>query len=238
MFRIFGPDHLCALAVIALLCAQLFFFRKQLPRGGQIWTGRILACLLLAYAVTIYTKMGLEGNLSWDYSLPLHLCHWVLIACMISLVHPHPLTSELAYFWGLGGTVQALLTPDLAEEFPSWEFIQFFWSHGGILLAIVYFIAIQRFRPRPGSVLRMFMATNVYALFVGALNFIFTWNYGYLRQPPSQPSLIDYLGPWPWYILSLEVIALVTFWILDLPWKILDRRKSGSFVSLCLGAGF
>ena len=79
------------------------------------------------------------------------------------------LASELAYFWGLGGTVQALLTPDLAAGFPAWEFIQFFWSHGGVLLSIVYLIAVQGFRPRPGCILRMFLATNAYALFILAI---------------------------------------------------------------------
>jgi hypothetical integral membrane protein (TIGR02206 family) len=149
------------------------------------------------------------------------------VACIVSLLRPHPLASEVAYFWGLGGTVQALLTPDLAEGFPSWEFIQFFWSHGGVLLSIVYLIAVQGSRPRPGCLLRMFLATNAYALFAGVLDFVFGWNYGYLRHPPSQPSLIDFLGPWPWYILSLEMIALLSFAILYLPWLLLARNKSG-----------
>ncbi|MBM3790173.1 MAG: TIGR02206 family membrane protein, partial [Acidobacteria bacterium] len=56
----------------------------------------------------------------------------------------------------------------------------------------------------------------------GSLDMIFGWNYGYLRRPPSQPSLLDYLGPWPWYILSLELIALCIFILLTLPF-----RKSG-----------
>ena len=226
MFVLFGADHLAALAVIAVLCALFIRLRKSLTSTGRVWTGRILSLSLLAYVMTIYIKMGLEGNLSWDYSLPLHLCHWVLAACIVSLWRPLPFTSELAYFWGLGGTLQALWTPDLGEGFPSWEFIQFFWSHGGILLSIVYLIAVRGFRPRPGSIVRVFVATNFYALFAGALNFAFGWNYGYLRRAPSQPSLIDYLGPWPWYILSLELIALLSFWLLDLPWKLLSGRKA------------
>ena len=35
------------------------------------------------------------------------------------------------------------------------------------------------------------------------------------------PSLLDFLGPWPWYLLSLELIALVSFFLLDLPWRLL-----------------
>lgn len=226
MFRTFGVDHLAALAALSLL-ASLIWLGRGLPARKRRWTGIALGLLLLGYGITIYIKDAVEGNLSWDYSLPLHLCHLVLIACIVSLFRPTPLTGELAYFWGLGGTVQAVLTPDISEGFPSWEFIQFFWSHGGILLAIAHIITAEKFRPRPHSVLRMFLATNLYALAVGTLNFVFGWNYGYLRQAPVQPSLLDYLGPWPWYILSLEGIALASFWLLDLPWR-LSRRPGPS----------
>jgi uncharacterized membrane protein YwaF len=41
-------------------------------------------------------------------------------------------------------------------------------------------------------------------------------------HPPETPSLIDLLGPWPWYILSLEAIGLVTCVILYLPFAIKD----------------
>jgi hypothetical integral membrane protein (TIGR02206 family) len=163
--------------------------------------------------------MGIAGNLRWAYSLPLELCHWVLIAAVIGLVRPSQLSSEITYFWGAAGTLQATLTPDITEGFPSWEFIQFFWSHGGILLATVYFIA-RGFRPRRGSVLRMMLALNVYAAVVGIIDAVLGWNYGYLCAKPLQPSLLDFLGPWPWYLLWVELIALASFLLLDLPWKL------------------
>jgi hypothetical integral membrane protein (TIGR02206 family) len=170
-----------------------------------------------------YVQLALDGALSWGYALPLELCHWVLIACLVALFFRRQLAAEIAYFWGLGGTLQAVLTPDLGEGFPSWEFIQFFWAHGAVLLAIVFLIAVRRFRPRPGSVLRMMLAANFYLVVAGSLDLAFGWNYGYLRHPPSHPSLMDYLGPWPWYILSLELVALGSFWLLDLPWRLLRK---------------
>ena len=39
-------------------------------------------------------------------------------------------------------------------------------------------------------------------------------NYGFLSAPPPSPSLVDALGPWPWYILGIEAIALVYFAVL------------------------
>ncbi len=164
---------------------------------------------------------GLHGN----YSLPMQLCDWVLIACLITLFRPNALASEIAYFWGLGGTLQAVLTPDVAQGFPSWRFIQFFWGHGVTLLCIAYIVAAQNFRPRPRSVFRMMIAMNVYGLAALSLDLAFGWNYGYLLHKPQGASLLDHLGPWPWYIVALEGIGLVTFSLLGLPWHIGDHFR-------------
>ncbi len=220
MFRPFDLQHLATLGLLAL-CGWLIVLgcRKWSERGVR-QLGRGLALFLAGYAVTVYSQLGLAGELSWKYALPLEVCHWVLIAVVISLAYPCQLLSEVAYFWGAAGTLQATVTPDISSGFPSWEFILFFWSHGGILLAILYLLVGQRFRPRPGSISRMMIAINLYAALVGTFDAVFGCNYGYLCLKPAEPSLLDYLGPWPWYLVSLEFVALGSFWLLDLPWKI------------------
>jgi len=224
-FRPFDTQHLITLGILVLLGYLIVRASKRSAPAPRAWMGRLLAAVLFSYAAVTYVQKGLAHELSVDYALPLELCHWVLIACFVSLLHPNQLTSEIAYFWGFAGTLQATLTPDINQGFPSWEFFQFFWSHGAILLAIVFIIGGQGFRPRKGSVVRMFLGVNFYAIVVGAIDWIFRWNYGYLCHKPGGPSLLDYLGPWPWYLLSVEGIAFVSFLLLDLPWRILDRLK-------------
>jgi len=196
-----------------------------LTDSGRTWLGRTLGTALVAYAVVMYIHLGLSGEFGVDWALPFELCHWVLIACVVTLFSPNQLASEIAYFWGLGGTLQAVLTPDLGAGYPSWDFVMFFWGHGVTLLAIVFLIAGGTFRPRRSSVLRMFLALNVYGVVAGLIDTSFGWNYGYLRQKPLRPSLLDYFGPWPWYLLSIEVMAPVMFFILLLPWLLVDRFK-------------
>jgi uncharacterized membrane protein YwaF len=46
----------------------------------------------------------------------------------------------------------------------------------------------------------------------------------FLRQKPAAPTLLDLMGPWPWYILSGSVLAAILFLALDLPFAMGRRR--------------
>jgi hypothetical integral membrane protein (TIGR02206 family) len=225
-FSILGVQHLTVLALLCLVGLGLVRLRNWAERRREV-VGKVIGLALLGYAAAIYGQKAVAGELSWDSSLPLEFCHWVLAACVFSLFRRSQTGTELAYYWGLAGTLQATLTPDINHGFPSWEFVQFFWSHGGILLALVFLCFARNFSPRPDAVLRMFVGVNVYALAVGSTDALFGWNYGYLCEKPVNPSLLDYLGPWPWYLIVLEGIALASFVVLDLPWR-LRRRVAGN----------
>jgi hypothetical integral membrane protein (TIGR02206 family) len=218
-FHAFDTQHLAVLIGIATLCLLVGKAARKERFSRSNWLRGLIGLFLISYTIFFYVYQGIRGALTWQDSLPLDLCSLVLIACIISLFRSMQLITEIAYFWGLGGVLQALATPDLAQGFPSTEFILFFWGHGATLSAITYFITAHGFRPRKGSVARMMVALNFYALVVGTMNAIMGWNYGYLCHKPYAPSLLDFLGPWPWYLLTIELIALVTFLILSVPWR-------------------
>jgi hypothetical integral membrane protein (TIGR02206 family) len=226
VFQPFHLQHLITLGILILLGYLIVRVSKTATPKRRAWMGRLLAVILLGYAAVTYVQLGLAGQLSLDFALPLELCHWVLISCFVTLLRPNQTASEIAYFWGFAGTLQATLTPDINRGFPSWEYLEFFWSHGATLLAVVFIIVREGFRPRKGSPVRMLLLLNLYGVVVGAIDWYFHWNYGYLCSKPAEPSLLDYLGAWPWYILSAEGIAFGSFVLLDLPWKMLDRLKA------------
>jgi hypothetical integral membrane protein (TIGR02206 family) len=156
--------------------------------------------------------------------LPINICDIVLFAAVAGLLLRSPFGFELAYFWGLAGTLQGLLTPDLRSGFPTFRYFHFFWGHGAIIIALVWMLCAEGLRPRSGAVLRVSVALHVYALVVGALDWSFGWNYGYLRHRPSHHSLLNYLGPFPWYVLACDLIALGSFVLLALPWRTAAKR--------------
>ena len=203
-FQIFGPTHLAALAAIALAAAALaaLLARRPALRGPARW---LLFFLVLGHAVSAYWQRW--PHWSWAETLPLHLCNFVLILLAVALVRPSARLGEIVYYWGLGGALPALLTPDLRDDFPSSWFNIFFVGHGVLVLAVVTVLAAADLRPGPGSARRAWLGLLVYVVVLGLLDAVTGWNYGYLMRPPTGRTLVDHFGPWPWYVAVTLLVA-------------------------------
>ncbi|HYH45775.1 MAG TPA: TIGR02206 family membrane protein [Thermoanaerobaculia bacterium] len=223
-FEPFGPAHLAVLALTVLVPALLAWAVRR--PGGEAWKSPIAAALALTLVANqiVLAAVALHNGLPWADWAPMQLCDWVTFLCAAALLRRHQLLFELTYFWGLAGTFQAVLTPDLPFGFPHPSFLSFQIAHAGIVVAVLYLVLGLGQRPVPRSILRAFLWIQVYLAAAALVNVAFGTNFGYLRAKPARASLLDLLGPWPWYILSLEALALVLFTVLYLPFVIADWR--------------
>jgi hypothetical integral membrane protein (TIGR02206 family) len=136
-----------------------------------------------------------------------------------ALVWRQLLLAEVAYFWGLGGTLQAVLTPDLKDHFPSFPYLQFYVTHDLVILAALFLVIGLGLQPRAGAVRRIFLLTLTFAGLVAVIDLATGGNYMYLRQVPVSGTLLSVMGPWPWYIVTGAVLTLVVLVILDAPFR-------------------
>lgn len=221
-FRLLGITHFAILAAVPLLGAALAALQRRLL-PGKAWLRIALGIFLLADSACWYGYLAFIGQPLFPAQLPLELCDITLLLVAIELFTLSPAVFDLAYYWAVAGTSMALLTPDLWEQFPSLATVQFFVTHGSVVSATLYLAWSRQARPRPGSVWRALLAVNLFAAIVGTFDFIFKTNYMYLRTKPENVSLLTYMGPWPWYIASGEVVTCVLFLLLYLPFR---RRQS------------
>ena len=99
-------------------------------------------------------------------------------------------------------------------EFPELLWWTFFITHSGAVVAALVLVVGRGIVPRPGAVWRAFGATVAVAAAAAAANLLTGGNYMWLREKPDEGSLLDFMGPWPWYIVSAAVLGLVLFSLL------------------------
>lgn len=235
----YSSEHLIAIAVIVLSCIALLLCRKSLASDISKRNFRyVFAAFIALQQASIYIYYTVSGEWSLEVTLPLQLCDISLFLTIAVLLTKRQVLTELLYFWGVGGATQAILTPDIGPyRFPHFVFYQFFVSHAVILLTCIYMITVESFRPSKRSVPRTFLITNLYALVIFPVNMLTGGNYLFLSRKPEGGTLLDLLGPWPWYILSLEGVALLLFILLYLPFIPGNRRARGTGAGISGGAG-
>ncbi|TDU64130.1 putative integral membrane protein (TIGR02206 family) [Prosthecobacter fusiformis] len=229
-FQAFGSTHLTVLALCAVALMFLAGLRRWQPGAAQV-AERVLALMLLMTWPMATVSHWRLGTLSWDTGLPLHFCDVAGIAGGIALLTRNRLAAEIVYFFGLAGTLQGLITPNLAVDFPDARFLVFFVLHGGVVVTALHVVTALKCPPRAWAVPRMVGLTLGYALVVGGVNAALNSNFAFLCRKPEQASLMDVLGPWPWYIGSLVVLCGIFYSVLYAPFFIARRVRAQGEVS-------
>jgi hypothetical integral membrane protein (TIGR02206 family) len=204
---------------------MLAAIQRKLPPGSRALRYGLAAILFLCEA-SYYAYTALQGQPLFPDHLPLELCDASMWLVVIALLTLWPAVFDLAYYFALAGATMSLLTPDMPESYPALLAVQFFADHGLLVIAVLYMVWSRQARPRPGSVGWAMLALNIYAVFVGAFDFIFNTDYMFIRAKPQTISLLTFFGPWPWYIMATEGVGFVLFLLLYLPFRQPTARAS------------
>jgi hypothetical integral membrane protein (TIGR02206 family) len=178
----------------------------------------LAAFLGVGLVIALVDALPLRGHDFIDI-LPLHFCDFAVLVAIVALATKQQAVCELLYFWGLSGTVIAMLMPDVDRGFPDARCASFFALHGVVVISAAVVAFGMGVRPRPGANWRVFWFTNAYAALIAVIDVAANENFLYLRAKPSQPSILDVMGPWPWYILAADVLAWLIFRALMAPFR-------------------
>ena len=217
MFTAYSPSHLVVLAIFAAGTVGLLLLGPRLRVSDA---ARPLA-VTLAWANLVFGVASTVTELvpfSARHSLPLQICDlaWVFVAWALLTTRPLPLA--LTYYWGLTLSVQALVQPTLTEPFPDAEFFVFWAKHVLIVWGAVYLCLSLRRGPDWSAYRTAVVWTLGWLVAVLCLNALLGANYGYVNEKPSEATVLDVLGPWPWYVVAEMAIVAAGWALITLPW--------------------
>src|SRR6266480_6921408 len=162
-FHAFRVAHITVIVLtISLPFVLAAFVRRSKLRLVERFIAVALSGLLVGNYFTYLLFVRRFDQASWQQTLPLQLCDWAMVVVIVALLTGSKRWFEVAYFWGIGGTLQAVLTPNLPYGFPDWRFISFFMSHCGIIVSVVFLMLTRDYRPAPTAILRVWLWTEFY----------------------------------------------------------------------------
>ena len=223
-FQPYGLPHLTVIALTIVLPFALAAIarRTRSQRLENIIIGVLSAVLVLNYVVYLIFIRS-RGTTTWQQMLPMQLCDWGIVVVIVAMWTGNQRWFEVAYFWGLGGTLQAVLTPDVRYGFPDWRFLSFFTSHCGIIIGVVFLMLTRRYRPYPMSIVRVFLWSEFYFVVTFITDKLTGFNYGFLLHKPEAFSILSFLSDsQPLYLVQMHGLALSFFLALYVPFAIYD----------------
>jgi hypothetical integral membrane protein (TIGR02206 family) len=223
-FQPYSLPHLIVifLTVVSPVVLAAIVWRTKSWRVERTIITLLSAILVLNYvAYLIFIRS--RGVVSWQQMLPLQLCDWGMVVVIVAMWTGNHRWFEVAYFWGIGGTLQAVLTPNLRFGFPDWRFISFFTSHSCVIIGVVFLMLTRRYRPYPMSIVRVFLWSEFYFVVTLIADELTGFNYGFLLHKPEAFSILSFLSDSrPLYLVQMHGVALLFFLGLYAPFGVVD----------------
>ena len=228
-FRPFSLTHGVTLLCIAtLIYTAIAYGRRRSNANTPTAVERNLAWANLAVWVTVHSWWQLPPRFDPATTLPLQMCHITSLIASAVLLTRWPVLRAILYFWAFALCTQALITPSLLEPPSSPVFWSFWFLHGFVMLAAIYDLAVNHFRPSWRDYVIACAASVCYVAVVLPIDLLFDANNGFVgKSKPLHPSIVDMLGPWPERLLIIVPLAALAMWIALTPWLI-ARKLSRS----------
>jgi len=216
-FTAYGPSHWAIVALFAIGAVVLVWVgrnqtERQARRLGRI-LGAVTAGVYAAILVYVLTPPTLD-------SVPLQLTDLATVVAAYALWSRKQWAYALTYYWGLVLSTQALISPALqSPDFPDYRFLAFWAIHLLVVWAAIYLTWGRGMRPDWRSYRIAVVVTAVWAAVTFTFNTAAGTNFGFLNGKPSTESLLDVLGPWPWYIFVAATLILIVWALMTWPWQ-------------------
>ena len=208
----YSTAHLVPLAIfVGGLVGVVWLGRRHRATPGPTAFSRAFAVALAAVVVP-FQVIDFVTRFDLDTTLPFHLCDLAWVAAALALWTHRPFWVGLTCYWGIVLTTQAIVTPSV-EDFPQVRYFAY-WAHHIMTVWAAFYLSVGLgLAPRWRDYRSTILTTLGWAVFAVLFNLVAGTNYGYLMHKPDTGSILDVLGPWPWYVAA-EVVLVTAVWAL------------------------
>lgn len=219
-FSVYGPSHLLILLLFAVGAVTLVIVGRRYGSttvGRRV--GRVVATAMFGVQVGMVIYSNMPSRFGVDHSLPLQLSDLVAFSAVYALWFHRRWAVALTYYWGLVLSTQTLVSPILSgPDFPGRDFLVFWGLHLFVIWTAIYLTWGIGLRPGWRDY-RITVAVSVcWAVVAMVVNALTGANYGFLNRKPEIGSVLDVLGPWPWYLLPEIALVLAVWALMTWPW--------------------
>ena len=224
-FESYSFQHFITLVVFGVFTLFVIWIGMNANERLKMWIGYGIASASFAVMVFDLGLRWLTHRLDVRADLPLFLCDLVALILPVVILRQNRKWLGILYFWALAGTLQALVTPELKSGFPTFEFFRYFIMHGGIVTAVVYSVVVFKINITWRDLWNAVLYVQLYIVGVHIINVLLGSNYSYTMNKPGSVSILDLLGDWPWYLVFAELLMILLFVMLLVPFLVMGRNK-------------
>jgi hypothetical integral membrane protein (TIGR02206 family) len=233
----FSALHLVTVAVCVLLMVVLAIAGRRC-RGsragrGVHWTWFAFVVAVQLVNIVFYAQRQPADDthphpfIDWSMALPLQICDLAGLLMIPALLTRIRLLRTILYYWAIGLTTQAFITPVLGYGPIHLRFWLFWLSHLTITATAVYFLAAEGYRPTWRDFRVITLVMLAYGAVVIPLDLAFGFDYGFVAKDNNlgTTTILNYLGPWPRRLLFMFLIIEAVFALLTAIWMPFQRGR-------------
>lgn len=218
-FKLFGTAHVLVvliMGVIGIVIINKSRANEKFSKKMKLFLIVNLTVMDLGYRLWsgLYQTNDMVGMFS------IHVSSVSVVLSIVVLIKYNQKIFDVLFYWALILVPQAIITPGIYRfGFPHLRFFHIFWIHFLVIYTVLFLLVVEKKRLSRYHLKRALIVSHLYGLFVFAVNMTLDTNYMFIGKKSSLPSLIQYLGPWPYYIFVLDGILIILFIILNQVYK-------------------
>ena len=221
-----GLQHLLPIIIAAIFGFLIIrYSKKSLNEIQQKRLLHVFGIIVSLIVVVFHSYQIVKDNYNFKTDLPLYLCSFMALIIPVFTYYRKYWMYEILVFWIIAGTSQGVITPDIAEGFPAFDYFRYWVVHLGLLGIIFYATFVFNMRPKFPSVFKSILVLLLYIIIMMLLNYMLGANYSYLNYKPESASVLDYLGEWPWYLVQALLLLIPYFLLILVFFQIGKKRR-------------